>query len=216
MEYIFIITFTIFTTMHLYASYKRIDAIRNFSKGFILFSLLSYYIVALDNPSWIVVFAIITSWLGDLFLIPKGVKWFTIGGIFFWISHFLFICGYIEDTIDLSRVSWWIYVVSGIIFATVVFFNFKTLKPHLPKPLFIPMFFYLLTNGGMNCFALYRAISNVDIGSILTAIGALGFFISDNVLFHVRFNKNSKITGHFIPMITYSLGELLMVVGLVI
>lgn len=216
MKYIFLVTFVIFTTMHLYASYKRIDSIRNFSKGFILFSLLAYYIIALENPSWIIIFAIITSWLGDLFLIPKGVKWFTIGGIFFWISHFLFILGYIEDTIDLSVVPIYVYIISALVFSVVVILNFKTLKPHLPKPLFIPMFLYLLTNGGMNCFAIYRMISNWDLGSILTAIGALGFFISDNVLFHVRFNKQSKVTGHFIPMITYSLGELLMVLGLVI
>ncbi len=216
MEYIFLITFFIFTSIHLYASYKKIDTLRNFSKGFILFSLLAYYIIACDNPSWIVIFAIITSWLGDLFLIPKGVKWFTIGGIFFWISHFLFIFGYIEHTYDLSNVPFYYYIIFGVVFASIVVFNFTKLKPHLPKALFYPMFLYLLTNGAMNCFGIFRMISEVRLGTILTAIGALGFFISDNVLFHVRFNKNSKITNHFLVMLTYSVGELLMILGLVL
>jgi len=216
MKYIFIIFFLIFTIIHLYGSYKKNDSIRNVSKGFILFSLLAYYILAAKDPSWIIIFAIITSWLGDMFLIPKGVKWFTIGGIFFWISHFLFIAGYIEHTKDLSIVPFYVYIIFGLVFGVVVVLNFKELKKHLPKALFYPMFFYLLTNGAMNCFAIFRMISNPVLGTILTAIGALGFFISDNVLFHVRFNKQSRIKDHTLVMATYSFGELLMILGLVL
>ena len=47
-----------------------------------------------------------------------------------------------------------------------------------------------------------------------TLIGAALFFISDSSLFFVRFNKDSRLKTHFLVMLTYSIGELLIVLGL--
>ncbi len=215
MRYIFLVTFIISSVIHLIASFKQNKPLRNLTKGFILFSLLSWYLLNSQNPSWLVVIAILTSWVGDLLLIGPGVKWFTAGGISFMVSHIFFILSYVEYT-DFTRVPWYIIVILGIIYASAVTIIFKNLKPHLPKPLFYPMFGYLLINGAMNCFAIFRAISNPSFITILVAVGALCFFISDSTLFFVRFNKESKIKTHFIVMLTYILAEFLIVQGFIL
>ena len=41
------------------------------------------------------------------------------------------------------------------------------------------------------------------------------FFISDSTLFFVRFKKDGRLKTHFWVMLTYSIGELLIVSGLI-
>ena len=216
----YVALFAIFTGIHLYGSYIKKDALRGPTKVVILLAILGMYLEFAHykgaDPSMFVVFAILTSWLGDVLLIPKGVKWFTAGGIAFWISHFLFIFAYIESGIVFSKLNPIVVVLISLVYAVTVVILFSKLKKSLPKALFYPMFLYLLTNGAMNVFAWFRLLSGscTLLGGILTGIGALMFFISDSSLFFVRFDKNSKIKSHFIVMLTYSLGEFLIVLGL--
>ncbi len=213
MNYIFLAVFIISTAIHLYASLKKIDKIRNVTKPFILLSLLGFYVLSARSVSVFIVLALIFSWLGDVLLIPKGNKWFTAGGIAFMISHAFFIAGYCGDIV-FSKIHAALIIVLAVFFAAAVAFIFSKLKPHLPKALFYPMFLYLLINGAMNCFAIFRCVSNLTAATITTAIGAALFFISDSSLFFVRFNKDSRLKTHFIVMLTYSIGEFLIVLGL--
>ena len=214
MKYVFLAVFVVSTAVHLYASSRKDTRTRNISKPFILLSLLGFYIVAARDPSPAIILALIFSWIGDVLLIPKGVKWFTAGGIAFMISHAFFIAGYWKD-IDFARVPGPLIVFLAVFFTAAVVYIFSKLKPHLPKALFYPMFLYLLINGAMNCFALFRCASNTTAATIVTAIGAALFFISDTSLFFVRFNKESRLKTHFLVMLTYSVGELLIVLGLI-
>lgn len=210
-----LVIFIITTSIHLYASYNKNQSLRNVSKPWILLSLLGFYVYSVEEIKATVVLALVFSWIGDMFLILKGVKWFTVGGISFMISHFFFILSYAEF-VDFSKINT-IYIVLlvglFIISSSIVF---KYLKPHLPKPLFYPMYLYLIINGMMNCFAWFRSMSISGLPCIITAIGALLFYISDSSLFFVRFKKNSKLKTHFLVMLTYSLGELLIVLGLIL
>ena len=130
------------------------------------------------------------------------------------ISHFFFILGYLPD-ITFRSVNPIIVGILAVFFIIVVSIIFKKLKAHLPKPLFYPMYLYLLINGGMNCFAVFRMLSNMNISTTTTCIGAFLFFLSDSTLFFVRFKKDSKLKTHFIVMLTYSIGEFLIVLGLI-
>ena len=58
-------------------------------------------------------------------------------------------------------------------------------------------------------------IINRDAAGLVTAMGALLFFLSDSSLFLVRFHKNSPLKTHFWVMLTYSLGEFLIILGLI-
>jgi len=207
--------FFISTSIHLYASFYKNRKLRNISKPFILLSLLGFYCYSSEKIAITVVLALIFSWIGDVLLIPKGVKWFTIGGISFWISHFFFIQSY-WYYVDFNMVPKTITIILPLLFIISATITFKYLKPHLPKALFYPMYFYLITNGLMNCFAWFRSLSSTGSASIITAVGALLFYISDSSLFFVRFDKDSKLKTHFLVMLTYSIGEFLIVLGLLL
>lgn len=214
MKTVFLAVFILSTAIHLYASLKKDTRIRNLTKPFILLSLLGFYVLAARSVSTAIVLALIFSWIGDLLLIPKGTKWFTAGGIAFMISHAFFILGYLRD-IAFSRISGWLILLLAVFFAATVAYVFSKLKPHLPKALFYPMFLYLLINGAMNCFAIFRCVSDPTAATLTTAIGAALFFVSDTALFFVRFKKDSRLKTHFLVMLTYSIGELLIVWGLI-
>ena len=213
MKTVFLAVFVLSTAVHLYASYRKEAKLRNITKPFILLSLLGFYVLAARAPAAAVILALIFSWLGDVLLIPKGTKWFTAGGIAFMISHAFFIAGYRKD-VDFSRLPLPLILFLAVFFAAIVTVLFSKLKPHLPKALFYPMFLYLLINGARNCFAVFRCVSLGTAAGAVTAVGAALFFISDCTLFFVRFKKDSRIKSHFLVMLTYSLGELLIVLGL--
>ena len=219
METLALIIFFVATAIHLYASIKTNKKLRNYTKPFILTSLLAYYCFSTQKINIFVVLALIFSWIGDVFLIIPGVKWFTIGGISFEISHVFFILSY-RSLADLScfytNTTYKIIAhILMIIFFIIVSIIFKYLKKYLPKSLFYPMYMYLFVNGLMNCYAIFRYMSNNCLSNLLTCIGAILFFISDSTLFFVRFKKDAKQKNHFWVMLTYSIGEFLIVLGLI-
>ena len=202
MKYVFLAVFALSAAVHLYASLRKDKRLRNLTKPFILLALLGFYILAARSVAAAIVLALAFSWLGDVLLIPKGTKWFTAGGIAFMVSHAFFIAGYCRDT-DFSRVPGLLILLLALAFTAAVAVIFSKLKEHLPKALFYPMFFYLLLNGAMNCFALFRCTACVSAATVATAVGAGLFFISDTSLFFVRFNKESRLKTHFLVMLTY-------------
>lgn len=214
MKIIMLSVFVLVTAIHLYASLKKNKKLRNITKPFILLSLTLWYVLTVDKINILLVLALIFSWIGDLLLIGVGIKYFVAGGISFWIGHALFVASYIED-INFSKINPVIIVVLALIFTILTINIFRKLKEHLPHNLFYPMATYLLVNGTMNCFAIFRMLSNVCLPTIITAIGAFLFFISDATLFFVRFKKDSRIKTHFPVMFTYSIGELLIVLGMI-
>ena len=206
--------FLVSTAIHLSASLKKNQKLRSITKPFLLLSLLGFYVFAARNVLLLIVLALFFSWLGDVLLIPKGVKWFTAGGIAFMLSHLFFILGYSKD-INFAFLPVAVVLLLALLFTAVVVFVFKKLKSSLPKALFYPMFFYLLLNGAMNCFAVFRCLSLPNLSTVTTCVGAILFFVSDTSLFFVRFKRNSRLKTHFLVMLTYSIGELLIVLGLI-
>ena len=213
MKIVFLAVFFVSTAVHLYASLRKDARLRNITKPFILLSLLGFYVLAARSVSAAIVLALIFSWLGDVLLIPRGIKWFTAGGIAFMISHAFFVLGYTRDVV-FSRIPVFLIVLLAVFFAAAVAYIFSKLRPHLPKALFYPMFLYLLINGTMNCFAIFRCVSAPSAATLTTAIGAALFFVSDTALFFVRFKKDGRLKTHFLVMLTYSIGEFLIVLGL--
>lgn len=213
MKYVFLALFILVTSVHLYASIRKDQRMRNITKPMILLSLMGFYVFAVRSFSWLVMLALLFSWAGDVLLMRRGVKWFISGGIAFMMSHVFFIARYMQD-IDFGRVPVLLIICSAVLFALSVVMVFSKLTKHLPGGLAVPMFLYLLLNGAMNCFAVYRCASAPNLMTVLTAIGALLFFISDATLFIVRFHKGLRMKSHFMVMLTYSLGEFLIVLGL--
>ncbi len=214
MKYLFFAVFLISSIIHLYASFVKNSRMRAYSKGFILLGLLGWYCMAVSDIRLIVVAALIFSWLGDVLLIPKGVKWFTAGGIAFMISHLCFVLAYYPH-VDFSAFSPIWAVLAAAVYIAAVILMFRALKPWLPKALFYPMFLYLLINGTMNCFAFYQLLSMPCAATVITFVGAMLFFASDSILFFVRFKKDTMWKSHFPVMLTYIFAEFLIVLGLI-
>lgn len=215
MKYIFLAIFIISSTIHLYASYKSNTKLRAQTKGIILLALLGWYCLSVSDPLPIVIAAILTSWLGDVLLIPKGVKWFSAGGMSFFVSHVCFAAAYCYH-VDFVSVPLWLIIAAAALYIVITALVFRGLRPHLPKGLFYPMAGYLLANSAMNCFALFQLVSMPCLATAVTFIGAVLFFVSDSTLFYVRFKKDGLFKTHFVVMLTYILAEFLIVEGFIL
>lgn len=215
LKYASLAVFAVATTIHLWASLKQNKPLRNRTKPFILLALIGFYCAAASPIVLTVVLALFFSWLGDVLLIPSGNKWFTAGGVAFMVSHVFFILSYAKRT-DFPGLPIWLIIGLIVFFTAASLAVFRVLRHHLPKALFYPMLLYLLLNGMMNCFAWFRAMTVGGAAGIITAIGAFMFFLSDCSLFFVRFHKRSPLKTHFWVMLTYSLGEFLIVLGLIL
>ncbi|MBR4993404.1 MAG: lysoplasmalogenase [Lachnospiraceae bacterium] len=215
MKYIFLILLVIASAIHLYDSWND-NKRRGVTKPFLLLFIIGYYLCSTDKPYWVLIAALVTSWLGDVLLIPKGHKWFTMGGISFLFCHFLFIGVYMRN-IDISKVNFAVVIPIAAVYYTIVFIVIKNLYATTPKPMIPPMCIYLLANATMNVFALKQLFSNPGPGAIVAYAGAVLFFISDCTLYLVRYYKNPDIVfkRHFTVMLTYILGELLITQGVI-
>lgn len=210
--YIFIFT----SLIHLYASITKNKQLRNISKVFIIPSLIllySYNVVNGVKPLFIL--ALIFSWLGDVFLIFKGIPYFSLGGLSFGLAHVFFILSYIPN-INLSSNN--IYIVLGValVYLIIIFLYFSYMKKYIKGGIFVPMVLYLISNASMNCFALAQFLTSLDIIPGIIYIGAILFFISDCKLFQVRFANEESKQNHFLVMLTYILAEYLIVLGMTV
>ena len=215
-KYIFLILLFLVSVIHLYHSWKDDGKKRKYTKPFLLPLILAYYLAASPSPSIFLIGALVTSWLGDVLLIPKGNKWFVFGGLSFMLTHVLFIIVYAQY-VDFSNILWAAVIPAALIYYGISVFTVYTLKPTTPKMMLGPMIFYLLCNSTMNLFSLMQLITVQSKATVIAFIGALLFFISDCTLYLTRYHKNKNLIfkKHFTVMLTYILGELFITIGMV-
>ena len=78
MNILFAIIFAIVTAIHLFASLKKNKKLRNRTKPFILLALLAFYCSTVKEIRLSVILALLFSWLGDVLLIPDGIKYLPV------------------------------------------------------------------------------------------------------------------------------------------
>lgn len=215
MKIFFLLLFITSSAVHLWASAKSDINLRAKTKGFILSSLLLWYITTSVQPESFVIAALLFSWFGDILLIGKGIKWFASGGISFGLSHVFFCLSYLNQ-IQFNSIPVAVLIVAAIVYITAGLIIFSKLKVFLPKSLLAAMFSYMLVNSTQGCFALLRLLTLRNTAGLITFIGTTLFFISDATLFFVRFAKDGKKRNHFMVMLTYIAAEFLIVLGLVL
>lgn len=215
MRFVFLGLLIIVSAIHLYHSWKEDKPARNKTKGFLLPLIIAYYLASAANPEWLLVAALLASWLGDVLLIPKGHLWFSLGGIAFAASHVLFVTVYLVQ-IEFPVVKWYVVIPIALIYYVISAIIIIRLRPTTPKIMVIPMYVYLLTNSTMNLFSLMQLHSAPCAGSVVAYIGAILFFISDCTLFLVRYYRKPEIVfkKHFTVMATYIIGEFMIAQGI--
>ncbi|MBQ1810195.1 MAG: lysoplasmalogenase [Erysipelotrichaceae bacterium] len=215
METASLILFAAFSIIHLYDSYRDNAEGRAKTKPFLLLFLLLFYVSAAKHLDVFLALALLFSWLGDVLLIPKGHKWFTIGGISFMISHLFFILTY-RHHIHLRDIPLHLLLPAAVLYYGISLLVIRQIQPTTPKKMIAPMYFYLLCNSTMNLFSFVQLWQNRSAGAVIAFIGAILFFMSDCCLFLVRYYKDPEIVfrKHFTVMLTYLLGELMIVLGI--
>lgn len=215
MKYLFLILYLAVSALHLAASWRDEPELRKKTKPFLLILLLGYYLFAAERPSLLLALALAASWLGDVLLIPKGNRWFTMGGIAFMFSHLFFVLVYCGQ-ITLSTLNPVVILLAAALYFGFSLFIIRRIRGNTPKAMIAPMYFYLLCNSTMNIFALMQLLSRPSLAAAVAYVGALLFYASDCCLFLVRYGKRPEIVfkKHFTVMLTYLLGELLIVVGI--
>ena len=219
-NYLFLAAYMILCCIHLYHSWMDDRANRAKTKPFLLLFLLLYYLasVAADVNGSInipLVLALLTSWLGDVLLIPHGHKWFVIGGISFMFCHFFFMCVYYEQ-ISFHAVPWLVLLPAAVLYFGIVLRIIMAVRDNTPRKMIPPMYFYLLMNSMMNLFALMQLFSRPSAAAVTALAGAVLFYISDCCLFLVRYHRRQDLIfkKHFTVMATYLLGEFLITQGM--
>ena len=213
---IFLFLLAAASVVHLIGSWIENAKMRNFTKPALLLLIILYYFSAVKGaPNYVLVAALFASWLGDVLLMPHGNGWFTAGGIFFMIAHFLFIAVYVPQ-VDFSAVNYALVIPLAVAYYAVSAVIIYLLHPTTPKMMQAPMYIYLLSNSTMNVFSFMQMLSNPCRATVVAYIGALLFFISDCSLFLVRYYKKKDVVfkHHFTVMLTYILGEFMITQGM--
>lgn len=215
MKNVLLILYLLLSGIHLYHSWKDDAKRRALTKPFLLVLLALFYAVSATDLSLILLLALLTSWLGDVLLIPKGHKWFARGGICFLISHFLFMAIFLPD-LSVNVVPWLLLLVLAPVYFGISLKIIHAVAPTTPKGMVKPMGLYLLTNSVMNLLALTRMFTLQTSGGVVAYLGAVLFFVSDCTLFLVRYYRNPDVVfkKHFTVMLTYLAGELLITLGI--
>ena len=208
--------YVILSAIHLYHSYLNDNKRRKYTKPFLLLFLIFYYLACKDRLNLPLLMALITSWLGDVLLIPKGHKWFTAGGISFIFCHIFYIMVYFSR-ISFHDIPWLLVIPVALVYFGIGLKIILAVKDNTPKVMVPLMYFYLLCNSTMNVFALMQLITLRSAGALTAFLGALLFYISDCTLFLVRYHRNKDLIPkkHFAVMFTYLLGELMITAGII-
>ena len=110
-----------------------------------------------------------------------------------------------------------IVILAAAVYIAAVALVFRGLIGNVrPKSLYVGMISYLIINGTMNCFALFQLVTLPCFATAIMYAGAISFFVSDSILFYVRFRKGRPFKTHFGVMLTYLLAEFLIVSGFIL
>lgn len=209
------VLFVIISVIHLYHSWKDDDKNRKITKPFLLPLITCFYLISIPTITWTFVIALFFAWLGDIFLMQKGQKFFSAGGISFLISHLFLIFTYIPH-INFNSINYFIILSIGLIYVLLIIYIVSNFIKSLPKILKILMTIYLGINAVMNIFALMQYITLKDKASLLILIGTISFYISDLSCLAVRCTtkKEYVFKKHFTVMITYLIAFVLITFGI--
>ena len=198
----------------------EIDLLHHFTKPLLMVWLLVYFAIESSNRAhklfWIIVFALIFSWLGDVMLMyqVKDAMYFMLGLGAFLIAHVFYIVGYrkarnsnISVEINKPRLARYDFFLL-LIYLTLLI----VLKPHLGE-LLIPVVVYAFAITYMAISALHRYGRTSGQSFWMVMIGALIFMFSDST---IAINKFIEPINHasLIIMTTYLIAQFLIIEGI--
>lgn len=214
MSYIFFGFFLVSTIIHLVFCFKESEKLRAITKPIPLFFLTLAAVVTVPTHPLIYLGALLGMG-GDILLIRNKDKRFFIGGaILFLLGHFLYIGEILFIILKATPMPslFYILVPIGLVILITAGLPLTTkLVKNLAIAIVGPLYMAILV--------LVSAISLVAVVKghtlmFLALIGGISFFVSDLILTQATFKKDFKRRDFYI-MLTYLLGQILIVSGLV-
>jgi uncharacterized membrane protein YhhN len=169
---------------------------------------IAFLYPAIDlNYKIFIIAGLLFSLVGDMFLIfPE--KHFTKGLISFLIGHILYIFAFV--VLAGFHITIWIFL--PIVLLSILYL--KTILPHTGNKT-LPVIIYVIIITMMGWIALERLYYLQNLGSLLAAIGACLFMISDSVLALNKFRKSFH-RAELIILSTYYTAQWLLTVSIII
>jgi uncharacterized membrane protein YhhN len=136
----------------------------------------------------VVLAALMLSWFGDVFLIPRGApRSFKAGVLSFLLAHVAFALAF-----ALRGLDWLVVAVAALVAAAVAAALLRWLRPHLPRDLAAAVHVYV---GVISLMLVTAAGTAVALGGASIFIGALMFYVSDLAVARERFVASSLWNG---------------------
>lgn len=187
---------------------------RQVTKPILMPLLLLFYWLKADVPAVLVMLALVTSTMGDIFLLwPEKQVTFVAGLLSFLTAHALYIVVFTGSTALANGLPVWFYLaaVPYLLYCTGLFLM---LRPYL-GPMKAPFVLYSAAIAAMSLISLLRTPSFSGAGFYMPFIGSLLFVVSDSILAVDTFR--SKIPrGDVYIMSTYITAQVLIVAGMTI
>lgn len=184
------------------------------SKCLLMPALLTYFLYAGSGvpakQKGLIVAALLASWAGDVFLLFDSIDslYFMLGLGSFLLAH-IFYCIYFAG--GYRKIAWTLRVCILLLVAIYGGLLLYILSPYLGK-LVWPVRVYALVISLMLLLALYVHVSYRNRASMLLALGACFFIISDSVLAINKFYAAFPFAGVAV-MSTYGIAQVFIVSG---
>ncbi|TFG21801.1 MAG: lysoplasmalogenase [Promethearchaeota archaeon] len=216
-EYIFLVIYIIVAVVDLFAVSKDSKKLEYIAKPLLMPILALYFIFGTfkSGIDWLIVLAILSGCSGDIFLMLENEeKWFMYGMVGFLIGHIFYIIAFLlsvgENIIYFPL--WGLILILPVIL--ILFLTFPKYKNYMGD-LRIPVYVYIIAILFMHFSSILR-LGAFDIFCpcfFLVYIGSLLFITSDSMIAIDTFKEDMEIP-HFYMMLTYILGQFLIVQGI--
>ncbi|MBJ2175079.1 lysoplasmalogenase [Aureibaculum sp. A20] len=183
----------------------NIELLRSVFKPMLMLTLLTLYVVSMQQVNGWYVGALVFSFFGDVLLLFEGELYFMLGLISFLIAHIIYIkivLGWI-NTSSLKTI-----LIATIPFLLVFFALINLLKNSLNE-LFVPVVVYGITISVMGIVSLLFYLNRKSVASKYMFMGACLFIISDSVLAINKFYTTNNLFP-IIIMLTYLAAQYLI------
>lgn len=193
--------------------FKEVKKSRFFSKTLLMPLLLLFYILSTNKIIFSLIFALIFSFFGDLFLLFENKKIFFILGLFsFLIAHFFYLLTFlITSNFFIGKPFYIYFLLIPYLSFGIYFFNY--LKPEIKKyKTFI--FIYILLILLMSFATIPRYFTVSFNKFIFPFVGSILFIISDSLLSLRKFKKTIK-ENNVLVMLLYAFSQLFIILGFI-
>ena len=212
-RYIILFLFLVSAILDFIYIKKEVPKSRFFSKTLLMPLLLLYYLLSTNKPIIFLIFALIFSFFGDLFLLFEDKKsFFILGLLSFLIAHLFFFLTFFISSNYFKGAPFHIYLflIPYFIYGAYLF---KYLKPEINKFQFIILIYiFIIIIMSFSTIPRYYFVSFKEF--IFPFLGSILFIISDSLLSIKKFKKKIKENSISI-MLTYILAQFFIISGFI-